>query len=419
MSEFRRRINRMAGSLRNMLREVPNPLSWQPSWQGTIAAPRTLGSDDTVESLFLAQHFLGTYVDWRDLVDRWSRYFGQADSPLAGTSDKLNTRCRQRFVNGIPHAPALAEEMRRDWTESLANYRRANFTPIDQDFSESGYEDIETEDYDEHVESLVHEIIESDRRARVATLFDSQAGGLNVSFVGLAREFDSMLADSVGQTPEDMQAEMRFYLRNYRHSMLRFTWLKSNRLDATNDYLTLFEKMMKEPRPTMSWLQKFLDGLMRDEIADQVDVQLVDHVLGRIADAVREMGYDDFASDVSSRDFVGGDDSPVGSGRINLIPSKHKGACHPILVAVAKGASRSKSTGFIKIMQQVKTHLINCAGTTRVAIVLCDSWDTKNFMDEHFSELKAHHGKGVRFLFVLAGAPGRDLAAVPVDFDSP
>ena len=168
----------------------------------------------------------------------------------------------------------------------------------------------------------------------------------------------------------------------------------------------------------MSWLQRFTDDLMRDEAASNLDQQLLNRLLNRIADAIGELGYDYFAEDISARDFVGGDDSPVGRSQINLIPSRQKGACHAVLVAVSRGASSSAATGFPKIMRQVKTHLIDCAGVTRVVIILCDQWDSKGFMDEHFEELRAHCRRGVRFVFLLAGAPSRNLATVPVDFEA-
>jgi hypothetical protein len=35
--------------------------------------------------------------------------------------------------------------------------------------------------------------------------------------------------------------------------------------------------------------------------------------------------------------------------------------------------------------------------------------------DEYRGDLRAHHARGVRFLFLLVGVPGRSLASVAVD----
>jgi hypothetical protein len=135
-------------------------------------------------------------------------------------------------------------------------------------------------------------------------------------------------------------------------------------------------------------------------------------VLARIATAVSDFSYDDFVEDVSAGNFLGGKESPIGSDSINLIPSKTQGTCRTILVAVSKGDK--KATGFTSTMRQVRAHLIDCWDTTRVVVVLCDEWSPKK-LDEHLRDLRAHHRRGIHFVFLLAGTPGNVLAPVPVD----
>jgi hypothetical protein len=65
-------------------------------------------------------------------------------------------------------------------------------------------------------------------------------------------------------------------------------------------------------------------------------------------------------------------------------------------------------------MTQVKTHRIDCTDKTQVVIVLCDHWSPTT-LDDHLDELRAHHRRGVRFLFLMAGTPGRVVAPVAVD----
>jgi hypothetical protein len=124
-----------------------------------------------------------------------------------------------------------------------------------------------------------------------------------------------------------------------------------------------------------------------------------------------EIGFDEFVDDVSSGDLGGGRESLVGASAINLIPSDVRGSCHALLLAVSKGDKRA--IGFPSIMRQVREHLIRCPATLSV-IVLCDHWGPGS-LDEHLGDLRAHHDRGVRFLFLMAGWPRRAASAVAVN----
>ena len=414
MSSFRRRINRMARSLRTMLPEVPYVFS--DDWQSLITAPKTIGSDDLIEPLFLAQFFLGTYVDYRDLVDRWSRYFGQMDSPLKRTSEGLLDHCRRNFMNDIAGSHVFMNSMHSDWSTRLEEYQ-SDFRADEARPSQRDSNGLDPNIYADHIGSMVHEIIENDRRMRIASLFDAESRNGPNSLIDVAQDLDRMTAEAFAYTSEDMQNEIWHCLGRYRHSMLRLSWLSQNNNESQIDRPpTQFEVAFTERRISMSWSDSVVKGLLKGNANDQVDEESLHRILARLVVVIREVGYEDFLADVSSPDFNGGSDSPLGSSEVNLIPGLHNVACHPVLVAVSQGAGRTKASGFLKTMQRVKTHLIECGGTTSVVIFLCDNWDSKAFLDEHFEELKAHYKKGIRFAFLLAGAPGRTLGPVPVDF---
>jgi hypothetical protein len=137
-------------------------------------------------------------------------------------------------------------------------------------------------------------------------------------------------------------------------------------------------------------------------------------VLERIGTAISEIGYDEFVEDVSSTSFRGGQDSPVGASEVSQIPGQKHGPCHSLLVAVSKGDG--KALGFTKIMRRVREHLIRCP-STRSVIFLCDRWHPA-MLDEHLGDLRAHHGQGVRFLFLMVGLPSRAFAPVAVDLST-
>ncbi len=102
-----------------------------------------------------------------------------------------------------------------------------------------------------------------------------------------------------------------------------------------------------------------------------------------------------------------------GSAAVNVIPGRPGAACTPVLLALSRG--RRGPLGFDAIMQEVKTHLIRCGRITRTVFVFCDAWDGASFRKLHRAELKAHHGNGIGFCFLMAGDPDRLLVQVPVD----
>jgi hypothetical protein len=151
---------------------------------------------------------------------------------------------------------------------------------------------------------------------------------------------------------------------------------------------------------------------MNDLRCDNPVRQLVQRVLTRIATTVSDFSYDEFVEDISAETFRSDEDSPLGSGEINLIPSNDNGACRSILVAVSKGDK--KAIGFQNVMRQVREHLIECWEQTRIVLVLCDHW-SKSMLDEHIRDVQAHHRRGVQFVFLMASSPGNVLAPIRLD----
>ena len=95
-----------------------------------------------------------------------------------------------------------------------------------------------------------------------------------------------------------------------------------------------------------------------------------------------------------------------------MIPGNSKAVCCSVLLAVSKG--NTKALGFPNIMKQVREHLIRCSNKTRTVIVLCDHWRPV-ILDDHIGDLRAHHERGIRFLFLMVGVPGRVVAPVAID----
>ena len=84
--------------------------------------------------------------------------------------------------------------------------------------------------------------------------------------------------------------------------------------------------------------------------------QTVSRVLRRVEAAISEIGYDSFLEDLSSAEFLGGNDTPVGSDAINLIPGHGKTVCCTTLLAVSQGDN--KAIGFPTHHEAGSEHLI-------------------------------------------------------------
>jgi hypothetical protein len=200
--------------------------------------------------------------------------------------------------------------------------------------------------------------------------------------------------------------ELTVNLRHYTHANLAVSWLSNGHSsDAKVEpsaLLTILRTETNMPPNYDSFATQFQDPKLQTTAA---------HVLDRVLTAINEIGYDDFVGDVTSRDFMGGPDSPLGSSEINLIPSQSNGPCRPLLVAISKGDK--KNVGFPAVMRQLREHLIRCP-VTQAVIVLCDHWHPA-MLHEHLGDLRAHHDRGVRFLFLMVGMPPRVVAPVAVD----
>lgn len=100
-------------------------------------------------------------------------------------------------------------------------------------------------------------------------------------------------------------------------------------------------------------------------------------------------------------------------GNINLIPANgQSAACNKFLLAIANG-SGSRKTGFTSVMRQVRGHLINCYGDTKIVVLFTDIWDKRKF-EESRLDIEAHRREGVVFLTGLV--TGDRIIAAPLPF---
>jgi uncharacterized protein (DUF1501 family) len=124
----------------------------------------------------------------------------------------------------------------------------------------------------------------------------------------------------------------------------------------------------------------------------------------------------DVIEQLSSPELVGGEDSLLGSDQVMVIPGYLDDASRPVLLALTKSWGGKEQQSFAKVMRQVKARLIEARGAIQVVVVFCDCWDSTSFEEEQREELSAFDQNGIRFLFLLVGAPDTVLTQVSIEF---
>ena len=269
--------------------------------------------------------------------------------------------------------------------------------------------------------SLFHALVTSHRRLALVFVLESHSdkspiqlrimmpeGPVLPKASGIARKMSQGLIHQWDELSSTLRDDTLWYLRNYQRANLAVSWLLEETSQRIDDTRSAFLHAVTSEKHVPPSIEVFVQHLN----IEAGEKQTVSRVLRRIESAISEVGYDSFLEDLSSAEFLGGNDSPVGSDAINLIPGHGKAGCCTILLAVSK--SDKKAIGFPSIMKRVRKHLIDCINKTRMVIVLCDYWQP-DMLEDHIGDLRAHHDRGVRFLFLMVGTPGRVVAPVAVD----
>lgn len=399
MPNIFRQLRQDYADLQKLFDDVNPPVQANQDWKGNVIARRSLEDGVQVELWYLAEHFLMAWNDWSGMWERYLAYFGQPAERIPRSWRRLLTRCnvlagqmlRDERLDELVHkswfmgpviSALLGEEQeptpQAAYRLLVTNHRRIDLLlrgggPAEETKQVSGRKPAWPRCMDEAVKSNTHAM----------------------------RAWPNL--------PRRVREDCLWHLRQYGRANLLASWLVPTSHVATqNPSSALFHLLNQEAtmHPTIE------DFAWRLEL-DEQGRQMVHRVLHRVTTAVGEFGYDGFCEDVTSGDFIGGNESPVGSNAINTIPGKDR-ECRAIVLAVSRGNKKGAALSFGKIMTRVKAHLIECKDRTPVVIFLCDIWSPE-ILDEHIEELRAHHRQGVRFLFLLIGTPDRVLAPVAVD----
>jgi hypothetical protein len=388
--------------LNALYEDVNWPVVFRQDWELGVIARRFLGPEVRVHAWRLAEYYLLAWTDWGGTVQRYLRYFGHSWEDLPNSWHSLRSRCEALTIRMFDDA-ALGQLISSSWRgpDSLAPPEWSNRTA--------------------GPDAVAQEIVVNHRRLCLITgqAMTTTKAGVVLSQSQMARhpwddamQFASrnngVLVRSWTDLPDRDRSEVFSQLRHYQRIHLLASWLLDGESLDKGHPTTALLKILHKELSMPSWIDQVLEQLK----ADTHDRQIARNVLTRIANAVSEFSYENVVNDVSQETFRGGPDSPIGSEDIDLIPSRFRTGCHSVLVAFSKG--EKKKIGFTSIMREVREHLIDCFGTTRIVIVLCDTW-TRSILEEHLRDLRAHYRRKVRFVFLQAVNPGTTLVPLPVD----
>ncbi len=439
-----------ARRLKKLHRDLHPPTLFRRAWKDNVFARESLGDGVEVELWYLAEHFLLAWRDWHSLCERFPKYFGESADQFPETWSRMDSQCsvlakdllRNGSLEGFVLEHWLATgKISASQKESPPSIGEIYHLIVQNHRRWSLVQDAKMGRLEPHVQLVESLPLDGPNWPRCQSVM----GQLNDETFSMGRRW----AKSIGK-------DLFFHLRHYRRANLLVSWLNGEDNDdvlgagdgrgdgegygdgtgdgrgdgsgfgygdGTGDGRTGGRQQRGPPFNGKSALMQLSSEKIVIPSFEQYLSQLEDpdvrgasqHVLQRITQAIGEIGFNEFVDDVSSSDFHGGAQSLVGVSSINLIPSHAQGRCHLLLLAVSRGDK--KAIGFSSIMRQVREHLINCA-ETKAVIVLCDHWHP-GMLDEHIRDLRAHHKRCVRFLFLMAGLPGQIMAPVAVDLGLP
>ena len=92
--------------------------------------------------------------------------------------------------------------------------------------------------------------------------------------------------------------------------------------------------------------------------------------------------------------------SPFHGSPINIIPGVAKANCYPVLIALAAG--RRGKNGLPHILDEVRAHMMDCEGKTKVALVFSDCWDASEFETAHRASFRSLAARGAKIVFLVS-----------------
>lgn len=312
MSEFLQRLRRQAKELNALERDLRVHPKESMDWQRTTMSSAVVGLGTPVERSFLADYFLTTWAEWRGLYQRYPRYFGHAQESLPHPWHRTAHQCR-RLAGRLFRDPSLGEALAASWAG--------------QDEESEPPQGRTVDDADAAV--LYRGLVPNHLRLSALAAGETDLVPKNGAWIhcaDLARRADGRWADAFADAPAGIRGAVLWHVRHYRHASLAVSWLNGGPSST-------LDRLLREDTTTTFDMEGWLAALHpRSETAHNVR-----RVVLRVCQAIAEIGYESFVEDVTSKEFAAGDDSPLGSAQVTLIPGGRPDRLSCIVVGVTKG----------------------------------------------------------------------------------
>jgi hypothetical protein len=330
MSEFLQRMRRQVKELAALERDLRAPREEWSDWQRTTMSSSVVGLGTPVERLFLADYFLMTWTEWRGLYERYPRYFGRSPEAFPLQWHQTAYRC-EHLAATLMEDRSLGSTLAAAWEDRTDRFEQ----PVRSDRDEQ-----------RDVMLLYRSMVRNYLRANAVTSSETDRVNVNGSWARCAHvvhRADALWKDVFLAAPAAIRGAVPWHLRHYRHAALVLSWLK----DGPPSTL---EEILPEHRTTIQDMESWLSTVR----LPNESVQEVRRVVLRVGQAIAEIGYDYFVTDLTSKEFVGGNDSPLGSANVLLVPGEHQDRPSGIVVGVTKGKWGRARLGFTRVMDQIK-----------------------------------------------------------------
>jgi hypothetical protein len=231
-----------------------------------------------------------------------------------------------------------------------------------------------------------------------------------------AREIDAQVRKAFEESSRQTRRQVLWHLRQYRHATLDVSWLDERRWKTRP---SAFEVALGASEANRAGLET----LRRVPLADAVTTKVAKAVLRRVTQAISELGYEAFLSDVCADDMSGGPSTPLGASEIELVtpdrPPLGTGQAN-VVIGLAKGREQEgHAGGWPSILETVLSLLEAHKAAPAVAVMVSDGWDASLFDGAFQERCQTCIDDGHYVVFLLVGLPGTQVQSVPLSFGVP
>ena len=289
MANFKHELRSGYNRLRGLREDLHAPAFARMDWNDLVLARRTLGPDKRIEHGFLAEHFLVTWTNWRGLLDRFCRYFGQSEDTCPKTWAQLSTKC-EVLVFTLARERELDKIIAESW-----------FVPEDPPGKLKN-------PHGQDVLALYSQIVQSHERADALNRAENTRPrfakkeiarkeyvvpdrGVLLAAKAVVNEQNEALVERWHESPRRVQDQTSVHLRHYLHSTLSVSWLVDP-APVPSALLNIF------------WRRQPVSVTLKETVgpfpSDSRTSETVDRLLDRLKAAIAELGYEAVLEDLLS-----------------------------------------------------------------------------------------------------------------------